>query len=45
MSLVYNQVNIVDADGEYSNLKGFSKLIESVENGESGTKEIDLDGQ
>ena len=45
MSLVYNKVNIVEPDGEYSNLKGFSKLIESVENGESGTKEIDLDGQ
>ena len=45
MSLVYNQVNIVEPDDEYSNLKGFSTLIESVENGESGTKEIDLDGQ
>ena len=45
MSLVYNQVNIVEPDDEYSNLKGFSTLIESVENGESGTKEINLDGQ
>ena len=45
MSLVYNQVNIVEPDDEYSNLKGFSTLIESVENGESGTKAIDLDGQ
>ena len=43
MSLVYNQINIVEADDEYSNLKGFSTLIESVENGDSGTKEIDFD--